>query len=350
VATVAKGNLFQEIAGRVRADILKGRLAPGSRLPTWDQLTKKYEVARPTLMRAIESLKRDGFVYSRSTRGTYVSERPPHLSRFGLVFASHPTDGSHAGWNRFWSTLASQAPVLERICDVQLPVFYDSCTPEGQHRLGKELARDCLAGLILIGRPDLLRLELVRQADVPKVAVYGGEEVPDIPRVYIDHDSFIRKSLSCLRDQDVKDVAVVSNDTDRWTAFGEAIERAGFGTKPFWRLAGVGRAVTPLVRLLFDADSAHVPDGLIIADDNIVEHAVAGVLQAEVRVPQDLKVVTHCNWPAPVPSVVPVTRLGYDVRELLARCIEQLNRLREGEPVSNVCLIEATTEQTYAVK
>ena len=342
---VAANSPFLDVAAQLRGRIVTGEWAPGSQLPTWDRMAQEFAVARPTLMRAMDRLRQDGFIYSKSTRGTFVSERPPHLSRFGLVFASHPGQGLTGGWNRFWDTLVNQAPVLEHHLGVELPTFFDVCDPssDGHESLTRQTADSRLAGLILVGRPDLMELPVAREASLPKVAIYGGT-TPDMPRVFIDRDSFVACSLDHLQQRGARAVAVLSNNTDRWEGFAEAIEQRGFESKPFWRLAGIGEAVTPLVRLLFDPDNARVPDSLIIADDNIVEHALQGLLAAGVAVPDRVKVVTHCNWPAPVPSPVPVTRLGYDVAQLLARCVEAIQHQRAGRPVPEVQRLEAVFE------
>ena len=346
-------NNFEGIASQLREAIVRGDLSPGARLPTWDHMAKQYAVARPTLMRAMDRLKRDGFVYARSTRGTYVTERPPHLSRFGLVFASHPYHAANKGdWNRFWDTLAQQAPVIERRLDVHLPVFYDVTSPNSTDypKLVEQINSSRFAGLILVGRPDLMSLPLFQQTDTPRVAIYGGSEGPDIPRVFIDHDSFIQQSLNLVQERGGNAVAVISNHTSRWDGFANAIQERGLQFKPFWQLEAVNRSITPLVRLLFDPDNARIPDSLIIADDNMVKQALTGIMQSGLTIGEDVRVVTHCNWPWPVPSAMPVDHLGYDANEFLQRCIETIMRLRRGEDTPPFQSVPAITESEHLAR
>ncbi len=318
---------FQQVAAILRGRIVEGQWPPGSQLPTWDVMTRELEVARPTLMRAMDRLRQDGFVYSKSTRGTYVSERPPHLSRYGLVFTSHPGQTLPRPWNRFWDTLANQAVIIERHGDLKLPVFYDVVddTADGYHRLADHLSSQRLGGLICVGTPDLLRLPVIVESDLPKVAIYGASIDPPMPRVYIDHDSFIEQSLDRLLELGRRRIAVLSHKGDGWGGYAPAMARRDVQTKPFWNLQAAPDAAANVVRLLFDADNPTVPDGLIITDDNIVEQALGGVLQSGIRVPEQLEVIVHCNWPAPVPSPVPVHRLGFDVREIIATALELIS-------------------------
>ena len=77
------------------------------------------------------------------------------------------------------------------------------------------------------------------------------------------------------------------------------------------------------------------PDALLISDDNLVEHATAGLVAAGARVPEDVEVVAHCNFPWPTPSVLSVERLGYDAREVLDRCLRAIDDRRSGVPGSD---------------
>jgi DNA-binding LacI/PurR family transcriptional regulator len=72
------------------------------------------------------------------------------------------------------------------------------------------------------------------------------------------------------------------------------------------------------------------PDGLFIADDNLVESVAAGLVTAGVRVPAELKVLAHCNFPAAAGSVLPFVRLGYDAHAVLSAAIEMIARARAG--------------------
>jgi DNA-binding LacI/PurR family transcriptional regulator len=89
------------------------------------------------------------------------------------------------------------------------------------------------------------------------------------------------------------------------------------------------------------------PDGLIITDDNMVEHASMGLINANVVVPRDLDVVAHCNFPWPTPSVLPVYRLGYDIDELLQTYLVVLERKRRGERVPRETQVNAVTEEEW---
>lgn len=57
--------------------ILSGRLSPGSRLPSTRELAKQYQLARGTIVAAIEELISQGYLHGRGGSGTYVSASLP---------------------------------------------------------------------------------------------------------------------------------------------------------------------------------------------------------------------------------------------------------------------------------
>jgi GntR family transcriptional regulator/MocR family aminotransferase len=63
--------------GALRAEILEGRLRPGTRLPATRDLARQYELARGTIINAFEQLKSEGYVDGSVGSGTYVSKILP---------------------------------------------------------------------------------------------------------------------------------------------------------------------------------------------------------------------------------------------------------------------------------
>jgi DNA-binding LacI/PurR family transcriptional regulator len=103
-----------------------------------------------------------------------------------------------------------------------------------------------------------------------------------------------------------------------------------------------------LIHLLMQG--AERPDALLIADDNLVEHATAGLVAAGVRVPDDLEVVAHCNFPHPTPSVLPVRRLGYDAREVMKACVESIDIQRRDGKTAPTVTVKAVFEDEIGMQ
>jgi putative hydrolase of HD superfamily len=64
-----------QVAGSIRAAILTGELAPGSRLLTNHDLAEFFGVSRSTVQKAIDTLRDEGFVRSLTGSGVYVRDQ-----------------------------------------------------------------------------------------------------------------------------------------------------------------------------------------------------------------------------------------------------------------------------------
>lgn len=69
--------VYVQIADDLREQIRAGKYAPGDKLPTVRTLaTEVYHVVPGTIRDALDVLRHEGIVESRSTRGTYVMSKP----------------------------------------------------------------------------------------------------------------------------------------------------------------------------------------------------------------------------------------------------------------------------------
>ena len=76
----AKMPAMRWLYSALRADILGGRLRPGSRLPATRDLAGQYGLSRGTVVSAFDELKSEGYLHGSRGSGTYVSSvLPEHL-------------------------------------------------------------------------------------------------------------------------------------------------------------------------------------------------------------------------------------------------------------------------------
>ena len=108
---VAGDPLYLRIAARLRSAILAGNLTGGSRLPSSRILARDLKASRPTVERAFDQLRAEGFLVRRRGSGTFVAaavpereRRPetgqaaasatpgaPSLAQSGVIFAAYPS-------------------------------------------------------------------------------------------------------------------------------------------------------------------------------------------------------------------------------------------------------------------
>jgi len=68
--------LTLEIAARLADDILSGKLAPGARLPTEQEMVGAMGVSRTVVREAVAALRADGLVVTRQGVGAFVASDP----------------------------------------------------------------------------------------------------------------------------------------------------------------------------------------------------------------------------------------------------------------------------------
>lgn len=79
--------LYQQLAEQIRDQVASGELPVGGRLPPQRDLAVQHGVSLMTVKQAMTGLVREGILYSRVGRGTFVARRPhPSGRRSGLLF------------------------------------------------------------------------------------------------------------------------------------------------------------------------------------------------------------------------------------------------------------------------
>ncbi len=319
------------ILSQVRMEIVGGKYPPGSKLPTRDDLQLRFNASRQTVQLAMNSLIRDGFVCTNRSGGTVVAENPPHLNHYGLV-SGIPFSGS-----RFAMAFQQAAQKIAGGGPMKFSSYcYDGghIQSEGYRRLMSDVEAHRVAGLIFIAPPyHLERTPVLEQKDLPRVAICDPECYPDLCHMNLNCRNFIERAVEHLMKKGRRKIALIGAYINRWAVEEDTayLEKKGVG-RGMWVQAcspDYPWSAHQAAMLLMGISEKNRPDALIIRDDHLVEAATEGLLHSGVRVPQNLEVVAHCNFPDRSPSSVPVTRLGMDCQDVLARSIRCLVAQRE---------------------
>jgi GntR family transcriptional regulator / MocR family aminotransferase len=87
---------YRWLYSSLRAEILDGRLRPGTRLPSTRDLARQYSLARGTIVNAFEQLKSEGYIDGNVGSGTYVSNVLPE--KLLHVASGHPMKRAKRGY------------------------------------------------------------------------------------------------------------------------------------------------------------------------------------------------------------------------------------------------------------
>jgi DNA-binding LacI/PurR family transcriptional regulator len=338
------------LVAHLRQRIVTGEWQPRERLPTRRELSEQFGVSSVTTQQALSRLVAEGFVVPRGTHGTFVAAEPPHLGHYAVVF---PETAAQIMRNHFWLAMQHAARTLMQGEGLRLKCYYGTTASdiiaEDHTPLLDDIMAHRLAGLVFVTSPwRYAETPVLDEPGIARVAITPTpNRFPKIATVSLGA-SMVEKSLDYLLERGRRQVAVLAppQTPDTWgEPFMKALAARGMSTRPYWRQIlspGAPDGARPCLHLMLHAGQSDRPDGLVIADDNLVTMATAGIVDAGVRVPQDLEVVAHTNFPWPTPSLVPVRHLGYDAGEVLRRCLAACEAQRHGQGVPPTLIMPAT--------
>jgi DNA-binding transcriptional regulator YhcF (GntR family) len=324
----------QRIYSILRDQIVQGHFAPGARLPSFAELERAMGVAEATVERALRRLEVDGFVRIKSKVGTFVADYPPHLCRYGLIFHDHEVQEFHVGWSRFYGALRIAAERFNAMGDPREVHCYYDCSGHADSEGYQELLRDLegrrLAGLLFSSIPDHA-LSGQPPMEMPGIArVAMNTNTRGIPVVGIDAFQFIDKALDRLAARGRKRIAMITTHTTLPVVldyFRDGLLRRGMMSLPYWIYPvtwGIPLWVHHAVYAVMRSGDLP-PDGMILTDDHLVEYVDQSFAELGIRVPEELEVITHWNYPLDDLPRAPMTRLGHDAEHLLSRWIETID-------------------------
>jgi DNA-binding LacI/PurR family transcriptional regulator/DNA-binding transcriptional regulator YhcF (GntR family) len=340
----------QYISEHLRREIIEGRLAPGGRLPTQVQLVEQFRVSGVTIQRALDRLIREGFIYTRGRNGTFVASHPPHLYSYGVVFRDEP----RAGRSRYHEMLEAQAFRLQRASDRKVTIFNGITgleDTENSRRLLSLVRSHQMAGLLLIDGDTFHGTPLLEEKGIFRAAIMSRKvESLACPIVYPDMTGMIDLALDTLVARGRRRVATLIT-VPVYLEIGDYLRNAMKAreiiTYDRWRQI-VPHDVPEAVRnsvLMLMTPGIERPDGLFIVDDNLVEGASSGLVEAGVNVPGDIEVVAHCNFPWSLP-VLPMQRVGFDTRQIMEAAVNVIDLQRQGQRAPSVTRIGAVLEES----
>ncbi len=345
---------YQAIHTVLRRRIVEGRMQPGDRLPTRDDLCSELSASKITVQRALEQLATDGLVIARGRAGTFVKQ-PPQSSTIGLVFAIEQHDRSW-DYSPYFNSLVRQAALLGQASAdrpaCKIKVYYgvtDPWSPDQPQGLADDLKHGRLAGLIVV--PRMKPWAPSAPLNVPVVSLGRLSNMsPDESAITLSWASWCERAIDLLVQGGCKRLAILAaavRPAPEIDKLADLARQRGIVVKPQW-VQGIypnqAEWARRSVHLLVDRDSPQAPDSLLITDDSLIDHASAGLLDAGVGPSSPMRVVAWSNLPMRGSRLLPMTGLGFDLRAMLLLAADVINRKRLGQAVERSILMPVQVE------
>ncbi|MBC2600328.1 GntR family transcriptional regulator [Puniceicoccus vermicola] len=322
------------VADTLRSEVTSGILREGEKLPTYNELSERFQVSRFTIQNAINQLKSEGFLRSVERGGLFVGGKPPHLHRIALVYQQSPENES---WPRFNQLLDTSAPsVFKEHQRYSFKRYYNvnrQKGTDGWKQLKDDIRHRRLAGVIAsLEAVEIFADQIFRQTTMPLTSLFVPDDHfgihPNIAMFNSSYDLFVEKALNRFQDHHTTRLAWLTIPPVRYGF--DYFHAKGFELFDYW-LYQLPRSPLDLsrkiTRLLLEAPRSKRPNALMIADENLAAGALQAIQESGLRPGKDISVVAHMNWPASSKYLDPnVHWLGYHVEDTLAQALNSLNK------------------------
>ncbi len=326
---------FQAITDHLRERIVSGEFLRGKAIPQRHELLSQYEVSLGAFQRSINALIQEGYLESRGVKGVWVTQHPPHLSRFALVLPVAAS--SRMSEDSIWPAIEAAAGEMARKKGIRFEFYLIgnrfALVESEIERLKDDVAKHRLAGAIFFHNSWYLP-PLPKEFPMIRFG-FSWENQADQRQLRIDADylELFRQSRDLLLKNRCSSIAtiVVSNlNTPILLDIKKMMVDTPHVYMPEEWLQGISLSetnrllVNHLIKLIFRADPAHTPDGLIVMNENLLPTVIESLERQGIIVNRDVKVVSHCNHPASQAPYPGVSYIGFNAFTILEQCIELL--------------------------
>jgi DNA-binding transcriptional regulator YhcF (GntR family) len=325
----------------LRSEIMKGKLTPGTQLPSTLALAATWQSNAFTVHTALSALAREGWVDRRPGSGTYIADPKNRFSCAGIYHDSDIASNEQRAFIR--SVHFSLLKEFERLRkDTQ--VFIDSRPVNQQETLLPALAEairlrriQCLVAPMLnsFNERSLTRLTIP--------CVFEVAQAPNHRSVSYDMKAMLRESVKRLAAQGCRSIGMISNLQSYYPVFKEAVLSHGlilheqtrkmpdhFIAVPEFESYGYQQ-----FKKLWDFPDK--PDGLFVFPDMMVHGVILAILQTGMlAVTQRMKFIFHRNAHTRVSCPFPVTWATADEGVLAAEMIHLIQRQFRREQTTSV--------------
>ncbi len=323
-----------EIVAKLK-EYVRTNLKAGDKVPSIRKLSKEWGVSHWSLRTAQALLEQEGWLQIRHGSGVYVSRR-----------AATPTVGVFTAFDVFQPrTSVFHHLVLRAIREyietqgMNADIYVGRCAagqelpPEQCGRFVDDVEAGRLDGVVIVSAPSLAGWKnWIASLRFPAVGDHTPYEV-EVPSAVM-----IREAVARLRSASCRRLALLGwGGRKIEDAFREEMTGKGLKLNERWirgdlhpMFSGAGWEE---FREIWSAEREK-PDGIVVADDVLMEEAGKAIMEMGVAVPRDLRIAALVNKGAPWRWPFPAIRLEVDPVLYARRLARLLCRLMTGQQIA----------------
>jgi len=350
--------VYRQIEDQLREKILQGELPAGACLPNGQELSRQFGVAYRTVIRSLNTLKKQGLLKGVPSRGTFVQEAPRRrVQNIAITFDRAYQQDIMRDVERFQRGVT--AACEERFALQLFPLRESTIFSASEPTLLSRLIEDWhIHGVITYSAPPAEDIDRLVQLKVPVVTSRDIYVTADgsVPWAMEDVADGARQLVRFITALGHRRIGLVMGP--RPGGDPRVVRPSGLLAEGLLRelaAAGMGIAEDRIVYSDFRWASVEEtvrgwlgsdrrPTALIFADDQM---ALAGVKLAEglgLAVPRGLSVASYGDF---LPPGSPLTSIHLPMEEIARRAVDYLDRVMRGEkPAPEAVGVELRIRQT----
>lgn len=326
----ADSTCWRKIADCYRTKIVSGELAPGSRLPSTQELAKEYDTSVYSVQYALAALSHEGLITRMPRRGTVVNEFVPGLKTVGIfIFIKE-----ELGFDAYRRTLVSQIVKKLHEKGTQAAVLIeDEAAPDLMERIRRTIRQLEIQAIILFSCAQET-MSVFRKINIPFIT---DSPFPVMTKGFLlPRYEFPPLAVQALASHGRKKPALFTTFTDRGLSGNGWLERhkvrffqeyektvrekgMEFREERIFRPEG-DECCSPLKQIQFGYRMFHRlwkqkdrPDSLIVFTDGLIPGIVLAMAESDVRSPEHLLIARHSNTISEIFVPFPTIRIEVDV-------------------------------------
>jgi DNA-binding LacI/PurR family transcriptional regulator len=341
----------RQLTDSVRAMIRSGQLKPGTRLPASQELARHWNTDAMTVHRALTPLVKEGLLERHPGSGTFIRQREERLTK---VCVYEVGDLTGDGGSPFQLAMLTELRKELLAQGMEPDVWMDPRPEQEKQQPWDALVRAAQQRRIhavimpVTGWP---QLNWVSKLPVPS-AFLSSAQRPNT--VHLDLPRMAELCVNALAGQGCRSVGLITSaPQDAVDESGDVHEYVGYHQRLHEAIADCGlRVEKAWIRSprpdnvlglsgqeQFGYEQFHAlwnlperPEGLIVDVDTMSQGVVKAMLERQVRVPDQLRVVLSKNKHVDFFCPLPVTWCVTDETALVRALIESVQKQFRGEP------------------
>ena len=331
---------YQNLINYIQEQITDGQLGPGEKVPSENQLAERFHISRQTVRKAIGTLEEEGLVQRIRGSGTYVSfDRRKNLEKRNSIAVVTTYVDSYI-FPRILQGM--QNTLYESGFSVQ--IYITNNTLDREKGILKDLLkRDDVAGMIVEGTKSGLpnpNLELYRHLMMRKIPLlFFNTYYPEleVPHVSLNDADTAYKAVRYLIEKGHQKIGAVLKLDDgqgrqRYLGYLRAMEEAGL-TVTDSRLVWIDTDESKQLAYCRDRLLNRVEEctALLAYNDQIAFQLIRMLEERNIRVPEDVSVISIDDSDLARHSEVPITSLPHPKENLGKKAAETLLKMIAGK-------------------